>query len=338
MPSNIKKIQDENKESVEDIINIKVVKKLADDKFVVADETGHSLLRTSQDLEENCVYKLLKPKYISQMLEANPKLKLLKSKQKLTAKKIPTEDMKKYEAEVGVKATDNQKTKLDMNNFTKCEELAPNEKTEMLTVLIVSKSGDIAGSYGKYNIVSAKDCNNAKNSIAIYHDRSNVVTVGKLLTFTSLKKTAYKPDGAAFHRLATMGSSRIFEPKEKNAFKDVFMGDEMVTGVILGHEGLTCYESCKNCSTKLTDEFCRKCKKDVDEKVNNFYVNLYVQNTDGEENILEIFAFKTNLEIEGESNEDFNKALDDLTDTVQKIEYNTSDDFGKMKMVKIHRT
>ena len=122
MPSNIKKIQDENKESVEDILNIKVVKKLADDKFVVADETGHSLLRTTQDLEENCVYKLLKPRFISQMLEANPKLKLLKSKQKLTAKKIPTEDMKKYEAEVGVKATDNKKTKLDMNNFTKCEE------------------------------------------------------------------------------------------------------------------------------------------------------------------------------------------------------------------------
>ena len=95
MPSTIKKIQAENKDSIEDIINIKVVKKLANDNFVVADETGHSLLRTSQDLEENCVYKLLKPLYINKMLEANPKLKLLKSKQKLTSQKITTEDMKK---------------------------------------------------------------------------------------------------------------------------------------------------------------------------------------------------------------------------------------------------
>ena len=49
MPSTIKKIQTENKDTIEDIINIKVVKKLSDDSFVVADETGHSLLRTSQD-------------------------------------------------------------------------------------------------------------------------------------------------------------------------------------------------------------------------------------------------------------------------------------------------
>ena len=338
MPSTIKKIQAENKDSIDDIINIKVVKKLANDNFVIADETGHSLLRTSQDLEENCVYKLLKPMYINKMLEANPKLKLLKSKTKLTAQKITTEDMKKYEAEVGVNKIEKSKTKLDLNNFTKCEELGPNEKTEMLTVLIVSKSGDIAGSYGKYNIVSAKDCNNAKSSIAIYHDKSKIVTVGKLLTFTTLKKTAYKPDGSAYHRLATMWSSRIFEAKEKDAFKNVLMGDEMVTGIILGHEGMTSYESCKKCFTKLADDFCRKCQKDVDEKENNFYVNLYIQNTDSEEDILELFAFKANLEIEGESNDDFTKALDDLTDTVQRIEYNTSDDFGKKKMVKIHRS
>ena len=135
-----------------------------------------------------------------------------------------------------------------------------------------------------------------------------------------------------------MWSSRIFEAKEKDAFKNVLMGDEMVTGMILGHEGMTSYESCKKCSTKLADDFCRKCQKDVDKKESNFYVNLYVQNTDGEEDILELFAFKTNLEIEGESNDDFTKALDDLTDTVQRIEYNTSDDFGKKKMVKIHRS
>ena len=59
--------------------------------------------------------------------------------------------------------------------------------------------------------------------------KSKIVTVGKLLTFTTLKKTAYKPDGAAYHRLATMWSSRIFEAKEKDAFKNIFMGDEMMT-------------------------------------------------------------------------------------------------------------
>ena len=55
MPSTIKKIQAENKDFIDDIINIKVVKKLANDNFVVADETGHSLLRTPQDSGELCV-------------------------------------------------------------------------------------------------------------------------------------------------------------------------------------------------------------------------------------------------------------------------------------------
>ena len=55
MPTTIKKIQAEDKESVEDILNIKIVRKIAEETYVVADETSHALLKTSQDLEENGV-------------------------------------------------------------------------------------------------------------------------------------------------------------------------------------------------------------------------------------------------------------------------------------------
>ena len=212
-----------------------------------------------------------------------------------------------------------------------------NEKTETLTVLIVSKSGDVAGMYGKYNIVTAKDCNADKNSIAIYHDKKKIVAVGKLLTFTALKKTSYKPDSSAFYRLATMWNSRIFEAKENDGFQDVFLGDVMMTGTILGYEGLTTYESCKKCSTKLSEDHCRKCQIEVVDKINNFYVNLYVQGIDEGAEILELFAFKTNLGINSENPEDFEKELDDLSDKVHTIEYNISEDNGKMKIVKIHR-
>ena len=188
MPTTIKKIQAEDKESVEDILNIKIVRKIAEETYVVADETSHALLRTSQDLEENGVYKLLKPKYRNSVLEANPKLKLLKVSQK---------DLKQYEVTIESPNQANCNEEVNLNTFTKCDALEVNAKTEYLTVLIVSKSGDIVGMYGKYNIVTAKDCNADKNSIAIYHDKKMIVTVGKLLTFTTLKKTSFKADGSA---------------------------------------------------------------------------------------------------------------------------------------------
>ena len=122
MPITIKKIQDEDKESIEDIVNIKIVKKIADENFVVADETGHALLRTSQDLEENGVYKLLKPKYKNSVLEANPKLKLLKSKHKLEAQKVSPKDLKQYECTIS-SSQPKSKEKLDLNTFTKCDAL-----------------------------------------------------------------------------------------------------------------------------------------------------------------------------------------------------------------------
>ena len=159
MPTTIKKIQAEDKESVEDILNIKIVRKIAEETYVVADETSHALLRTSQDLEENGVYKLLKPKYRNSVLEANPKLKLLKSKHELEAQKVSQKDLKQYEVTIESPNQANCNEEVNPNTFTKCDALEVNAKTEYLTVLIVSKSGDIVGMYGKYNIVTAKDCN-----------------------------------------------------------------------------------------------------------------------------------------------------------------------------------
>ena len=56
------------------------------------------------------------------------------------------------------------KQKKQVNNFTKCEALNENDQMEMLTLLIVSKSCDIEGKYGNYQIVTAKDCEGKKKT------------------------------------------------------------------------------------------------------------------------------------------------------------------------------
>ena len=186
--------------------------------------------------------------------------------------------------------------------------------------------------------MTAKDCNGHKNSINIYHDKTKIVNVEKLLTFTALKKTPYKHDNADYHRLATVWNTRIFEAKETNEFEDVLLGDEKCIGIVLGYQDLTTYESCMKCSSKLAEDFCRKCQKHVEgKKVNDFYVKVYVQDKHDEENIMELFAFKKDLRIQSDTNEEFEKILDDLTDKTHIIEYNKDEDNGKMKLVKLKR-
>ena len=58
MPNNISKIQKDMKESIEATLDIKVIKKLNCHMFVVGDETGNTLLETSQDLKEEMMYKI----------------------------------------------------------------------------------------------------------------------------------------------------------------------------------------------------------------------------------------------------------------------------------------
>ena len=246
MPTSIKQIRKENQEIIETTLDVKVYKKINDNFYIVFDESGHALLESNQVLSDNIVYKLLKPKYRNNALQANPKLRILKTKGNLEGKPLTKTEVKQYEETVSAfLPKQDVKQKLKLNNFTKCEALSDNDKIEMITLLIISKSRDIEGKYGNYHIVTAKDCDGKKNSLNIYHDKTKIVEAQKLLTFTTLKKTPYKPTDSDFHRLATIWNTRIFEAKEteKNEFKDILMGDEKCTVLILGYDNLNVYEN-----------------------------------------------------------------------------------------------
>lgn len=341
MPTTIQQIKNENKEIIETMLDVKIHKKLSDTLYIVVDNTAHIALSTSQELQESLTYKLLKPKLIKSVLEANPKLKMLKTKIKLKTKVLDKTEMKAYEESLSLEEKNTSTTKdKNINNFTKCEALSDESKTEMLTLLIVSKSKDIDGKYGKYNIVTAKDCNGEKNGITIYHDKQKVVHAQKVLTFTTLKKTSFKPSDTAYHRLATVWNTRIFEAKqhELSVFQDVLLGDEKVEGLILGYEDFVIYESCIKCSSKLIDEFCKKCEKNVEgKKQNDFFVTLYAQEVTNEENIMDLFAFKKDLNLDVNSAQEFERMVDELTGKRFVIEFNKPEGEGKFKLVKMKK-
>ena len=339
MPTTIQQIKNENKEIIETALDVKIHKKLSDTMYIAVDNTAHIALSTNQDLQESLTYKLLKPKLNKSVLEANPKFKLLKTKVKLNAKVLNKTEMKAYEEFIELEnkrpSTTNHK---NLNNFSKFEALCNETKSEKLTLLIVSKSSDIDGKYGKYNIVTAKDCNGEKNSIAIYHDKQKVVCAQKVLTFTTLKKTTFKPSDAAFHRLATVWNTRIFEAKQDEVFvfQNILLGDEKVEGLILGYEDFVIYESCIKCSTKLLEDFCKKCDKNVEEqKKNDFFVTLYAQEIKNEENIMDLFAFKRDINVGVNEAHEFEKIVDELTGKRFVIEFNKPEGEGKLKLVKM---
>lgn len=341
MPTSIKQIRKENQEIIESTLDIKVYKKINENFYIVVDENAHALLESSQELLENIVYKLLKPKFVNSILYANPKLKILKTKLKLEGKSLTKNEVKQYEETVTSFAPKQDiKQKKNLNNFSKCEALNENDKIDMLTVLIISKSRDIEGKFGNYNIVTAKDCEGKKNSLNIYHDKAKIVQPQKLLTFTTLKKTPYKPDDVEFHRLATIWNTRIFEAKEteKIEFKDILMGDEKCTVVVLGFDDMNVYESCQQCYSKLLEEFCKKCQKHVEgKKTNDFYVTLYAQDVQNEAKIIDLFAFKKDLQIMNGETEDFDKKLEEISGQTFTIEYNKPEGNEKCKLVKLYK-
>ena len=341
MPNNISKIQKDMKESIEATLDIKVIKKLNCHMYVVGDETGNTLLETSQDLKEEMVYKILKPTLKNDTLYAHPNFKLLKTNLSFKTKPLAKHDFQKYQEQLSQHEKATTEKKVDMKNFTKCEAFAENKDIGVVTLLIVMKSKNIDGKFGQYNIVTAKDCDGGKNSINIYNDKNGIVQADKLLTFTNLKKTGFKPDGAEFHRLATNYQTRIFEAtiEEKEKFKNVFLGDEKTDIRVLGYENLICYESCKKCATKLIELFCKKCQKNVeDEKATDFYVTLYVQDVQNEDNIMNMFAFKKDLNIDMIKEDDIEKRLEDLVGKTNTIEYDKPEnDGGRYKLVKLHK-
>ena len=119
----------------------------------------------------------------------------------------------------------------------------------------------------------------------------------------------------------------------------VLLGDEKKEVSILGYDNLSCYDSCKECATKLIDNFCKKCnKKYKDQIVKDCYVSLYVQDVHNEENIMNIFAFKRVLNIEFQSQEEAEKALDELIGKNVIIEYDLPEtEEGRYKLIKLHK-
>ena len=286
------------------IVEVKIVKKVADECYIITDGSDHILLESPQKLTEGLTYKLIKPSYADGKLSRNAKFAAIKSEKKIHSKDLKPVEEKKLLENMG------SSTKPEIvNNFERVNNLGAGNSSGEIVLLVVSKSSVIEGKFGTYRIITCKDIKNQKNSINLYKNLQNSVNVGDIYKFTNLKVNNFKKEDQEFNRLGTTNSSRILNvgDKEKLEFKNagVKLGDHEIRGVIIGISEVNMYESCIKCWCKVDqDDFCRKCNKKVENKKMDFNVNLYIQNEDDETDIKDMFSFKSTLSLTGDKKDD----------------------------------
>ena len=336
----IEKIVQDNIEKI-DIVDLKVIKKLNEDHYIVADESGFVLLLSDQILQENTSYKLIKPKYNQdpQKLIKNPKFSAVKKEVNIKVKKLSIEIENRLKKDVETKPETDEIG--NMNDFSQIQMLGINSIANEITVMVTSMSSTITGKFGTYRIITCKDIKNQKNSINLYKHHQDKVETGQSYKITKLKVNNFKKEDQDFNRLGTTHATKIVQASEKHKEEfeknGVILGDKVVKGTILGVADLKCYESCVQCWCKVDEEgFCRKCFKKITEKKKDFNMVLYVQNIEDEDDILDLFVFKSTLDMKDlEENIDEGLLNKRLVDQICHAEYIENKEDEKKKVVKI---
>lgn len=323
------------------MIDVKVIQKIDDDSYIVADEKASIVFVSDQSLQEGVAYRLIKPSYENNKLRKNQKFAAVKLE-----KIIKTRVLQKEEIDKMCKSIENDEKKIvknDENNFELVDGLGVGGIIDKIKLMVVTKSNIIEGKFGNYRIVTCKDIKNKKNVLNLYKDLHNMVDVEEIFVFTKLKISNFKKEEDEFHRIGTTYGSRIFKAG-LDVLKDfknagVTLGDKATTGIIIGISELNIYESCKKCWCKVDAEsVCRKCEKKVDDKKEDFNLIMYIQDDKHEDEVLDVFCFKSTLDLRGIEKMDVTE--DNLNKIMMgkkcQLEYNINSDKDdkKLRLVK----
>ena len=323
------------------MIDPKVIEKVSEDHYIVSDGKDHIVLVSEQKLQKNSSYKLIKPSYTETELRKNPKFAVVKIEKEIKTKVLKNEERDNLLRHISREIVKNE----IKNDFEFVDALGVGGIASEIKLLVVTRSSVIPGKFGNYRIVTCKDIKNQKNNINLYKDLGNNVQVGEIYQFTQLKVNNYKRDEDNFNRIGTTGASRIIQASEEDKilFKNakVTLGDNNATGIIIGISELNIYNSCIECWCKVEENnLCGKCDKKVENTMKNFNLAMYVQLDDNEDEIVNLFGFKSTLALEGIENmeiteENLNKVM---IGRKCEVDYSIDKDGDeeKFRLMKIH--
>ena len=135
------------------VIDVKVVKYISDDYYIVEDNSGFIILVSDQKLTEGQGYKLIKPKFQDDQLKKNPKFSMIQ------AENIKTKNLSNYETErllESIPKTVGTNINEITNDLEKIDRTGVNSISGEVFLLFCNISRLIEGRYGNYKIITVK--------------------------------------------------------------------------------------------------------------------------------------------------------------------------------------
>ena len=177
------------------IIDVKVMKYISDDYYIVGDISGFMILVSDQRVNEGQAYKLIKPKLTDQKIKKKPKFAMIKVENVKT--KILTNEQTENLTS-WIKPTVEKDDDETMNDLEKIDSLGLNGISAEIVLLVCNVSRLIEGRFGNYRIIKVKDIKNNQNDMNLYKQWKDIPEKGEVYKFSNLKVTSYKSKDEKF--------------------------------------------------------------------------------------------------------------------------------------------
>ena len=312
-------------------LNIKVIKKISDSTFIIADSSKVLVLDTSnhpthgKTLNEGLWYKLIKCTIGENgKVVTNKSFKPLKSQ---SSQKIGDISSKVHELEMKIRVS----TSSNILSFDDIERMENNAKINQITFKVISKSKIISSKYGNYQICNLKDFTGKKTSLNVYSKFIDKLEPYCIFTVKNLRRGSLTKDGNMEMRLHTTNYTLIDEGSSDDVelFKTVRNGDATVEGKLIGYGDIVYYSSCQIHLTKLdASDYCKKCETSIPsaEKVNDFRTEIYIEvkSEEDDADVKDILIFKRAFQFSDSKNIEEN--IENLVNKSVIVDYNVDID------------
>ena len=252
-------------------VELDVVKDLGKNYYVVADDSGETIMLDMNQKEdaphnvsEGGRIRMIKPKVsgdIPKMISPD-KFKVINIGPS-NSDKIPQlkqDEMTKYENHV------EKQRKAEGTTLNDTEKVEKNIVIPEMSVFSVGVSCIIEGKYGSYQIANFKDLAGNKGSMNLYGQQVGKMEPGKPYTIKKFVKSGMAKEEGQFTRLAVKyGSIKEAEEPVAQKFINVKLGEQEVTGKIIGITDVYMKENIDEGKKKINATIYVQCKEEVEQ-------------------------------------------------------------------------
>ena len=234
-----------------------------------------------------------------------------------------------------------------MSTFEDIGKLRPNTVVPSVVAKVTYLSPKKKLPSGKeYKTAGVRDVKGARNAVKLLEPSFERVEVEGVYKFRNVKVEDWKLDTDVHNRLSTRSDSDVSQVGAQIAelFQGIHEGDDLITGMILGHEKPYMYLSCPDCRRSVREDapYCSNasCRKDLSSvsKVQDFNVVLLIQNQQNESQMLRALCFKRQFGGKLPEVENLNRLTEELNELSFKkckLSYKLEEGKDEVKVVKI---